>query len=86
MLCPLERGTVRSLNKGEKMSRRRFQTIFIVAMTFAFLPTIFPVFAVANRVEPLVFGLPFSFFWVIAWILVAFSLLLVLYFVDPDNR
>lgn len=43
------------------LSRRTFQTIFIVVMGLAFLPTIFPVFAVANRVEPLVFGFPFPF-------------------------
>jgi hypothetical protein len=54
-------------------------------MGLAFLPTIFPVFAVANRVEPLVFGFPFSFFWVVAWILVVFSLLVVMYLMDPDR-
>lgn len=54
-------------------------------MVLAFLPTIFPVFAVANRVEPFVFGLPFSFFWVVTWILVVFALLVVMYLVDPDR-
>lgn len=54
-------------------------------MALAFLPTIFPVFAVANRVEPFVFGLPFSFFWVVAWILIVFSLLVVMYLMDPDR-
>lgn len=67
------------------MSRRRFQTIFIVVMGLAFVPTIFPVFAVANRVEPFVFGLPFSFFWVVAWILIVFALLVVMYLMDPDR-
>ena len=67
------------------MSSRRFQTIFIVVMGLAFLPTIFPVFAVANRVEPFVFGLPFSFFWVVSWILIVFLLLLVMYMIDPDR-
>ena len=67
------------------MSRGRFQAFFIVVMVLAFLPTIFPVFAVANRVEPFVFGLPFSFFWVVTWILVVFALLVVMYLVDPDR-
>lgn len=67
------------------MSRRRFQTIFIVVMGLAFLPTIFPVFALANRVEPFVFGLPFSFFWVVAWILIVFALLVFMYLIDPDR-
>ncbi|WP_047865680.1 hypothetical protein [Rubrobacter aplysinae] len=67
------------------MSRRRFQTIFIVVMVLAFLPTIFPIFSLANRVEPFVFGLPFVFFWVVLWILVVFSLLLLMYLMDPDR-
>lgn len=67
------------------MTRGRFQTVFIVVMGLAFLPTIFPVFAVANRVEPFVLGLPFSFFWVVAWILVVFSLLVAMYLMDPDR-
>ena len=67
------------------MSRRRFQTIFIVVMVLAFLPTIFPIFSFANRVEPFVFGLPFVFFWVVLWILVVFSLLLLMYLMDPDR-
>lgn len=67
------------------MSRRRFQGIFIVVMVLAFLPTIFPIFSVANRVEPFVFGLPFAFFWVVLWILIVFSLLVVMYLMDPDR-
>lgn len=67
------------------MSRRRFQGIFIVVMVLAFLPSIFPIFSVANRVEPFVFGLPFAFFWVVLWILIVFSLLLVMYLMDPDR-
>jgi hypothetical protein len=54
-------------------------------MVLAFLPTIFPIFSVANRVEPFVFGLPFAFFWVVLWILIVFSLLVVMYLMDPDR-
>lgn len=67
------------------MTRKRFQTVFIVVMVLAFLPTIFPIFSVANRVEPFVFGLPFAFFWVVLWILIVFSLLVVMYLMDPDR-
>ena len=67
------------------MSRKKFQKIFIVVMVLVFLPTIFPIFAFANRVEPFVFGLPFNFFWVVSWILIAFALLLVMYLMDPDR-
>ena len=67
------------------MSRKKFQKIFIGVMVLVFLPTIFPIFAVANRVEPIILGLPFNFFWVVSWILIAFSALVVLYLVDPDR-
>lgn len=54
-------------------------------MVLIFLPTIFPLFAIANRVEPIILGLPFSFFWVVLWIVIAFSALLVLYYFDPEK-
>jgi cytochrome c biogenesis factor len=67
------------------MSVERFRKIFIIVMVLVFLPTIFPIFAVANRVEPIILGVPFSFFWVVMWIVIAFAALLVLYFVDPER-
>lgn len=67
------------------MSKERFQKVFIVVMGLVFLPTIFPVFAVANRVDPIILGLPFAFFWVVLWIAIAFSALLVLYYFDPEK-
>ena len=54
-------------------------------MVLIFLPTVFPIFALANRVEPLVLGFPFAFFWVVLWIVIAFSALLVLYYLDPEK-
>jgi hypothetical protein len=37
-----------------------------------FLAQIWPLAGVANRIEPFVLGLPFFFFWYIAWALVIF--------------
>ncbi len=68
------------------MNRKRFSTLYIIFTGVAFLAVIFPIYEIANRSTPLVFGLPFSFFWVIVWVLIAFTAVLVLYFVDPDHK
>jgi uncharacterized membrane protein len=46
---------------------------------------VFPFFEIANRATPIIFGLPFSFFWVILWIVITFVSLVVLYRFDPDQ-
>jgi hypothetical protein len=43
--------------------------IFTVVMV---LVMIFPVYGLANKVEPMVLGMPFSLFWIIAWIGIEF--------------
>ena len=68
------------------MKQRTFNTIYIVVCVAAFLPLIFPLFAVANRALPLVLGLPFNFFWVVLWVLIAFVAVIILYFLDPANK
>jgi uncharacterized membrane protein len=68
------------------MKQRTFNTIFVVVCTVAFLPLIFPLFAVANQALPIVLGLPFNFFWVVLWVLIVFAAVIVLYFVDPENK
>ena len=68
------------------MSRKAFQTTYIIVTLITFLMTIFPLFAIGNRSYPIVIGLPFSFFWVVMWVVIAFVALVVLYFLDPDER
>nr|WP_211201542.1 DUF3311 domain-containing protein [Bacillus sp. NTK071] len=46
---------------------------------------IFPLFSIGNRSTPIVMGLPFSFLWVISWIIVTFLIVLILYRLDPDK-
>jgi hypothetical protein len=55
-------------------------------MVLTFLPLIFPLFSFANRPTPIVMGLPFNFFWVILWIVIAFVAVLILYMIDPDKK
>lgn len=50
--------------------------LFTVAMV---LVMVFPIYALGNRVEPFVLGLPFSMAWVIAWIVVEFVGLIAFY-------
>lgn len=45
----------------------------------AFLPQV-------NKVEPLVFGLPFNMFWIVLWVVLTSAALAVIYRIDPDNR
>jgi uncharacterized membrane protein len=44
------------------------------------------VFQLGNKAFPIVFGLPFSFFWVVMWAVVTFTAVLILYVLDPDKR
>ncbi len=56
-----------------KKKDRRIRTSYFVLFTVGILLVmIFPVYGFGNRVEPYVFGLPFSMFWVIFWIVVEF--------------
>lgn len=68
------------------MKKRTFNKIFIIVCVVAFLPLIFPLFGLANSATPIVLGLPFNFFWVILWVLVVFAAVIVLYFLDPENK
>ncbi|TDL32715.1 DUF3311 domain-containing protein [Jeotgalibacillus sp. S-D1] len=68
------------------MSKRKFTAIYCITVTIPFLMLIFPLSEIGNRATPLVFGLPFSFFWAILWILITFTALLFIYQIDPANR
>lgn len=67
------------------MSKSKFNTIYIAVGLIPFLMLVFPFFEFANRATPIIFGLPFSFFWVILWIVITFVALVVLYRLDPDQ-
>ena len=40
----------------------------------------------ANRVEPLVLGLPFVLFWILMWVVLTSVVMGVVYVLDPANR
>lgn len=56
-----------------------FFVLFLAAVTW---PGMIP----ANRIFPLVLGLPLSMVWIAAWVLVAFFVLLLLDRAEGKNR
>jgi hypothetical protein len=68
------------------MKQRTFNAVFITVSAAAFLPLIFPIYEIANKAEPIVLGLPFSFFWIALWVLIVFIAVIILYFLDPENK
>lgn len=41
--------------------------------------------AFVNRVEPLVFGMPFVLAWIVGWVVVGAIIMAAIYFLDPVN-
>lgn len=62
--------------------KRNIQFVIFTCVILAML--IFPFFSIGNRVEPFIFGLPFSMAWVLLWIVIEFIGLLV--FLRLDSR
>ncbi|HEY8531444.1 MAG TPA: hypothetical protein VIL08_04270 [Limnochorda sp.] len=50
------------------------------------LVLIFPVFAVANRVQPMILGLPFSLAWIVFWLVVEFIGVIAFYRAEYGRR
>ena len=59
---------------------------FIVFLIILFLSMIFPVYAIANRVEPLVLGLPFGLFWIVLMEVIAFVVICGFYFYEDGGE
>ena len=58
---------------------------FLVVSVFSGLALIWPVYPLAVDLKPFVLGLPFSFAWVVGWLVVMFVALVLLYRTDePD--
>ena len=54
-------------------------SIFILALL------IFPTYSIGNRVDPFIFGIPFSLFWIIACILIQFVGILFFLSIDKEE-
>jgi hypothetical protein len=61
---------------------RSERTIAVVMGAYFFVCTlamIWPGAVIANRVEPMIFGLPFFFFWYVMWVFIVFIGTIILY-------
>jgi hypothetical protein len=50
------------------------------------LAMIWPGAVVANRIEPMILGLPFFFFWYVAWVFMVFVGCVILYRLEYGGR
>jgi hypothetical protein len=41
--------------------------------------------AFVNRVEPLLFGMPFVLAWIVLWVVIGSAIMLAIYLLDPIN-
>ncbi|MBB5402872.1 DUF3311 domain-containing protein [Paraburkholderia youngii] len=39
-----------------------------------------------NRVEPIVFGMPFVLAWIVMWVVLSSIIMAIVYNLDPSNR
>ena len=58
---------------------------FFLFSTFILFLLIFPIYNVGNKVDPFIFGIPFSLFWIIACILMQFVGILFFLFIDKEE-
>lgn len=42
--------------------------------------------AFVNRVEPLIFGMPFVLAWIVMWVVLSAIIMAIIYRLDPTNR
>lgn len=50
------------------------------------LAMIWPGAAIANRIEPMILGLPFFFFWYVAWVFMVFVGAVILYRLEYGGK
>lgn len=50
------------------------------------LAMIWPGAAIANRIEPMILGLPFFFFWYVAWVFMVFVGTVILYRLEHGGK
>ncbi len=70
----------------QRADRRGPLLAFLAVTVISGLALIWPVYPFAGRIRPYVLGLPFSFAWVVGWLIVMFVALVLLYRTDElDN-
>jgi hypothetical protein len=72
----------------DRESMRQFPTraLFVAFFGLYTVALVYPGLEIANRIHPLIFGLPFSLFWITAWIVMAALVLWVVWRAEPRAR
>lgn len=65
---------------------KTFNILLSLHFAVCTLAMIWPGALIANRIQPLVFGLPFLFFWYVLWTLVLFAGLCVAFAIGYGGR
>ena len=68
------------------MSQNKINRNYIIFTCFILLMLIFPVFSLANKAEPLIFGMPFIMVWVLFWIMIEFFGLVIFIKIDKEEE
>lgn len=67
-------------------SIKRIAVIMGIYFLVCTLAMIWPGAVVANRVEPIILGLPFLFFWYVAWVFMVFVGCVILYRLEYGGK
>lgn len=70
----------------DEKARGKLERRFALFSLALLLVLIFPVFAVANRVQPMILGLPFSLAWIVFWIALEFIGVIAFYRAEYGRR
>ena len=69
------------------MLRFDARTVFFACYFFVcFAANVWPVALLANRIYPMIFGIPFFFFWTITWSCLIFLGVLALYLTERQTE
>ena len=66
--------------------RKKIDLLFILFSIFVLILLIFPFYEIGNKIDPVILGLPFSLFWIIACIIFQFIGILLFLFFDKDKK
>ena len=66
--------------------RKKIDFLFILFSILILVLLIFPIYEIGNKIDPVILGLPFSLFWIIACIIFQFIGILLFLFFDKDKK
>ena len=70
---------------GSTPEGKKRQVFWFLYFAVVFLAQVWPLYMVANRVQPMVLSMPFSMFWVVLWIVINFAGLVILMGQEKDG-